>query len=183
MEESIIAKRLYDDRFKNEVIGLVGSKKTIYNTLRETYFPFIDMKVNKTDDEFTDEVVLDFYELGSVRFNFRFTKSASSDDAHRLSEIKHISTETLDGMPKSKKIKDTIVQNMFRTRILYSVCMKGMLKSVIRDKLFPYADVRFTEIDDTNSYLILQFGDFRPIKFDLQFEPRNNQCYLLKKIN
>lgn len=193
MEESTIAKRLYDDSFKNGILGLSGSKEMIYSTLRETYFPFIDLQVNKTGDQDTDEVTFDFYELGTVKFHFCFSRVNSSalTNIICLNDIRHIETKTPEKWSKEKitqlmttsRIKKNITEQMFRTRILYTVCMKRMLESVIKENMFPYADISMDDISDTETCVSIFFGNFIPVKFIFQFEPRDNRCYLLNKIN
>ena len=185
MEKSMIARRLYDDKFKNEIIGIVGSKKMIYEALKEIYFPFIDILVESTDDADTDEVTFDFYELGSVKFNFNFKhiKSPELTNNIRLENIKHVETKVVEKCQDSNRINKEIIDNMMRRSVLYTVCMKGMIKSVLQEKIFPYANIHFNEISDSESHCIIQFGNFRPIKFTFNFEPRNNKNYLLKQIS
>ena len=186
MENSKIAKRLYRDQFKNEIIGLVSiNKKSFYDNLRDNYFPFIDLIVNETETENEDEVIFDFYELGSVKFNFIFNITKNSNVVNKicLSDIKHISTNVSESVTNVDTIKHKIIENMFRKRILYTVCMKSMIREVMKTKIFPYADFTMTEHSDEMTKVDFKFGEFSLISFDFRFEPRNNTNYRLAKIS
>lgn len=180
MRNSEIAKRLYQNQFKNEIIGTTGSKESIYNVLREYYFPYIDMRINKTEDADIDEVTFDFYELGTIKFKFCF--KSIKRDMIRLTDVQHISTNVLENVVNTDKIKEKIIEKMFRTRILYTVCMKKMIHNIIETKIFPYADVTMNEHSDGISKVEFKFGEFKPLSFDFKFEPRNGLNYRLSKI-
>ena len=185
MEQSKIAKRLYHDQFKNDIIGIMGiNKKSIYNEMQENYFPYINLIVNSTADENMDEVVFDFYELGTVKFYFNF--SASSQNGLNkiwISNIKHIETKVVDEVNDTEKIKKAIIEKMFRSRILHTVCMKSMIQHVIKSKMFPYADLTMTNQSDELSSVSFKLGEFEPLLFDFKFEPRNGHNYLLSRIS
>ena len=184
MRKSEIAKRLYQNQFKNEIIGTTGSKESIYNVLREYYFPYIDMRINETEDADIDEVTFDFYELGTIKFKFcfKFTSDPVKRDMIRLTDVQHISTNVLENVNNTDKIKEQIIEKMFRTRILYTVCMKRMIHNIIENRIFPYADVTMTEQTDGLTKVYFKFGEFKPLSFDFKFEPRNGLNYHLSKI-
>ena len=184
MKKSEIAKRLYQNQFKNEIIGATGSKESIYNILCEYYFPYVDMKIKETDDVNTDEVTFDFYELGYIKFRFCFKSITNSVKCNilRLADVQHISTNVLENVVNTDKIKEQIIEKMFRRRILYTVCMKRMIQNIIENRIFPYADVTMTEQTDGLTKVSFKFGEFKPLSFDFKFEPRNGLNYRLSKI-
>ena len=184
MRNSEIAKRLYQNQFKNEIIGTTGSRELIYNTLREYYFPYIDMRINETEDADIDEVTFDFYELGTIKFKFCFKSINNTVKRNliRLTDVQHISTDVLENVNNTDKIKEQIIEKMFRTRILYAVCMKKMIRNIIENQLFPYVDVTMTEHTDNLTKVSFKFGEFEPLSFDFKFEPRNGSNYRLAKI-
>ena len=186
MNHSKIAKRLYHDQFKNDIIGIMGTNKnSIYNEIRENYFPYVNLIVNSTTDEQTDEVVFDFYELGSVKFHFNFSASSNQNGLNKIwiSNIKHIETNVVDKVNDTEKIKKEIIEKMFRTRILHTVCMKSMIQHVIKSKMFPYADLTMTNQSDELSSISFKLGEFRTLLFDFKFEPRNGLNYRLSRIS